>query len=261
MGLADLMPGISGGTIAFIMGIYEQWLSSIKTLSFYSFKKVAWPFLLPLGGGIITAIFAFSKVVYFLLHTYPGPLLGFIFGLIAASTLMYARCAELKRPINSFALILGIALSYGLTALPGQNLFGTHFLWVVLAGMLGVGGMLLPGISGSYILQLIGVYPLVISALNTPFAPDSLRFMSALSVGIALGFIFFSRLISLLLKHFYPITLTTLVGFMLGGLPSLWPFEKEGAILGPSFCICLGFCVVMLLEIIGKRSSTSVRHL
>lgn len=258
MGLADLMPGISGGTVAFIMGIYEPLLNSIKTLSSHSFRKIAWPFLLPLGGGIVTAILVFSKMVYFLLHAYPAPLLGFICGLIAASALMLARRAELKRPPNGVALILGIALSYGLTTLTGQNLFGTHFLWVVLAGMLGVGGMLLPGISGSYILQLIGVYPLVISALNTPFAPDSLKLMSALSVGIAVGFIFFSRLISLLLKHFYPITLATLVGFMIGGLPSLWPYEKGGAFLGPSLCICLGFCVVILLEITRNRFSTSL---
>ncbi len=252
MGIADLMPGISGGTIAFISGIYEELLESIKTLQFQSFKKIAWPFLLPLGGGIITAILLFSKWIYFLLQNYPAPLFGFLFGLIAASTLLYARSAELKRPQNWVALVIGIAVSYGLTILPCQQLFETHFLWILLAGMLGVGGMLLPGVSGSYILQIIGVYPLVISALNCPSAPGSLKLLVAMGVGIALGFIVFSRGISFLLTHCRGITTAGLVGFMAGGVKTLWPFGM-GAILWPSMCVCAGFVVIIALEVSMKR--------
>lgn len=252
MGIADLMPGISGGTIAFISGIYEELLESIKNLQFHSLKKVAWAFLLPLGGGIITAILLFSKCVYFLLQNYPGPLFGFLFGLIAASTLLYARIARLKRPQNWVALASGAAVSYGLTVLPCQQLFEAHFLWILFAGMLGVGGMLLPGVSGSYILQIIGVYPLIISALNSPGAPGSLKLLIAMGIGIAIGFIVFSRLISLLLSHFHHITMAGLVGFMVGGLKVLWPYGKE-AILWPSICVCAGFIVIIVLEVNMKR--------
>ena len=293
MGIADLMPGISGGTIAFISGIYEELLESIKNLQFHALKKivtihepaeplekshfakmgadshhregvkqkdispeqsqrVAWPFLLPLGAGIITAILLFSKCVYFLLQNYPGPLLGFLFGLIAASTLIYTRSAGLKRPQNWVALASGAVVSYGLTILPCQQLFEAHFLSILLAGMLGVGGMLLPGVSGSYILQVIGVYPLVIYALNSPGAPGSLKLLIAMGIGIALGFIVFSRLISLLLAHFHQITMAVLVGFMVGGLKVLWPFGRE-AIFGPCICVCAGFVVIIILEVSMKR--------
>lgn len=259
MGIADLMPGISGGTIAFLSGIYEELLESIKNLQLHSLKKIAWPFLLPLGGGIITAILLFSKLVYFLLNTYTAPLLGFLFGLIAASTFIYAhsaglygRSAGLKRPLKWVALASGAALSYGLTILPCQQLFEAHFLWIVGAGMVGVGGMLLPGVSGSYILQIIGVYPLLIGALNAPGAPGSLRLLIAMGIGIALGFIIFSRVISFLLAHFHHITTASLVGFMVGGLKVLWPFGM-GAVLWPSLCACAGVGVIIALEMSMER--------
>lgn len=260
MGIADLTPGISGGTVAFISGIYEELLESIKNLQLNSFKKIAWPFLLPLGAGIGTAILLFSKVVYFLLHHYTAPLLGFLFGLILASIFIYARSAglfgrsgRLERPLNWVALGSGAMLSYGLTILPCHPLFEAHFLWILLAGMLGVGGMLLPGISGSYILQIIGVYPLVISALNSPEAPGSLKLLIAMGMGIALGFIIFSRMISFLLIHFQKITTASLVGVMVGGLKVLWPFGR-GALLWPFFCACAGFVVIIALELSMKRA-------
>lgn len=252
MGIADLIPGVSGGTIAFISGIYEELLESIKSLQLQSFKKIAWPFLLPLGGGIVTSILVFSRLMYFLLQHYSAPLFGFFFGLIAASTLICARSAHLQRPPHWIALAVGAALSFGLTALPCQQLFETHFLWIVLAGMLGVGAMLLPGISGSYILQIIGVYPLVIYALNSPGAPGSLKLLIAIGIGISLGFIVFSRLISLLLAYFHHITMAALVGFMVGGLKVLWPFGM-GPILWPILCLGAGFFAIILLEISMKR--------
>ena len=252
MGLADLMPGISGGTVAFIAGIYKELLESIKTLQLQSFKKIAWPFLLPLGGGIITAILLFSKLIHFLLQNFSGPLFGFIFGLIIASTLIYTRSAGLKQPQNWLALVMGAAISYWLTILPCQQLFEAHFFWIIFAGMLGVGCMLLPGISGSYILQIIGIYPLVIYALNSPGAPGSLKLLSALGIGIALGFMIFSRLISFLLSHFHHITMAGLVGFMIGGLKALWPFGM-GSVLWPAVCLCTGFVVIIILEMSMKR--------
>ncbi len=256
MGIADLIPGVSGGTIAFMSGIYEELLESIKSLRFQSLNKIAWRFLLPLGGGIATSILSFSKLFYYLMENYAAPLFGFFFGLIAASTLVCAKAATLKKSSHWVALVIGGGLSYWLTTLPCTQLFETHFLWIMLSGMFAIGAMLLPGISGSYLLQIIGVYPLVIAALNAPFAPGSLSLLFALGCGIALGFILFSRLISLLLKYFQQITLALLVGFMAGGLKAIWPFGSD-SLLMPILFIILGFLTIIVLEISTKRLRVS----
>jgi len=256
MGIADLIPGVSGGTIAFISGIYAELLESIKTLQLQSLNKIAWRFLVPLGGGIVTSIFFFSKLVYWLLNHYTASLWGFFFGLIAGSALVYARQIDFKKPIHWTMLLIGTVLSYWITSLPCQQLFEAHFFWLVVAGMIGIGAMLLPGISGGYILQMIGVYPLIIQALNFPTEPGSMKLLIAIGIGISIGFIIFSRLISLLLKFFHQIALATLLGFMVGGLKALWPFGL-GDIIVPALCLCAGFFVIILLEISMKRLRVS----
>lgn len=247
MGIADLIPGISGGTVAFMCGIYESLLESIKTLQFHSLKKIAWPFLLPLFGGIVTSIALFSKVVYFLFIHFRFPLFGFFFGVIAASTLLCGREAKMAKPTHYIACIAGAAIALFLTSLPAHLIFGSGFWGIMFAGMLGTAAMLLPGISGSFVLQVIGVYPLILYALNTPTTPASFKLLSAMGIGIALGFILFSRSISFLLKHFKQITLSILVGFMAGGLKGLWPFTATH-ILIPLTTLILGFFAIIILN-------------
>jgi putative membrane protein len=254
MGIADLIPGVSGGTVAFLCGIYEKLLASIQTLRVQPLKHIAWPFLLPLGGGIATSILLFSKLFYFLLLFYKAPLYGFFFGLIAASTYTCAKEAELKKAGLFFWLVLGGSISYLLTLLPSQLLFGSGFFGILLAGMLGTGAMLLPGISGSFLLQVLGVYPLVLYSLNSPIAPGSLKLLIAMGMGISLGFIVFSRAISFLLAKFRRPTLALLVGFMVGGIKSLWPFGGDNHLL-PAFLLILGFSLIIFLDIKVKKRS------
>jgi putative membrane protein len=252
MGIADLVPGISGGTVAFMSGIYKDLLNSIKTLQLHSFRKIAWGFLLPLGSGIATAILIFAKLLCFLLTNYREPLFGLFFGLIAASTVTCAAQAKMSRPVHYIALLVGAALSFGLTLLPTQLFFGSSFIGIIAAGTLGTGAMLLPGISGSFLLQLIGVYPLVISALAMPAAPGALKMLLAMGIGISIGFIIFSRVISFLLASFPRLTLSILVGFMAGGLNALWPFGGDHYLI-PAIFFVIGFFLVIYLEIRMKR--------
>jgi putative membrane protein len=259
MGIADLIPGISGGTIAFMCGIYEEWLASLQTLRIQSIKKIAWPFLLPLGMGIATSILLFSKLFYFLMLHFKPPLYGFFFGLIAASTYTCAKetvfkkreshdsLQSFRRAISFFVLIGGAALSFTLTLLPTHLFFGTSFLGILFAGMLATGAMLLPGISGSFLLQVMGIYPLLLYALASPTEAGSLKLLMAMGIGISLGFIAFSRAIRFLLLNFRSLTLSVLVGFMAGGLKSLWPFT-EGSFLLPGCLALIGFLLIIYLN-------------
>lgn len=252
MGIADLIPGVSGGTVAFLSGVYEKLLESIQTLRLHSFKKIAWPFLLPLGGGIVTAILLFSKLFYFLLLFYRDPLFGFFFGLIAASTYICAKEAQIKTLGLIFLALMGAAFSFGLTLFSSQLLFGSSFFGILFAGMLATGAMLLPGISGSFLLHLLGVYPLMLYALNTPMHPGSLKLLIAMGFGISLGFILFSRAISFLLARFRRQTLVLLVGFMAGGMRSLWPFSNGRSLL-PLFLLISGFVLIIFLNFKVKK--------
>lgn len=242
MGIADLIPGISGGTVAFICGIYENLLESIKTLQFQSFRKISWSFLLPLIGGIATAILVFSRLFFFLLKTYPAPLLSFFLGAIAASTLFCFKQATLNRPRHYIVLISSVLATFLMILIPPIAFFTGHFFGLVCSGILGGCVMLLPGVSGSYLLHLLGVYTLALTALSTPADPNSLKILGAIALGVSLGWILFSRVVSFLLVHFRQMTLASLIGFMIGGMHSLWPCERWDFAL-------IGFIIVILLEL------------
>jgi putative membrane protein len=246
MGVADLIPGISGGTIALMCGIYEPFLENIKTLQLKTFTRNL-PFLLPLFFGIAFSIFLFSRPIYFLLLHFKPSLFGFFFGMIAASTLSMARQAKMRKSKHYFACFMGGAVALLLTSIPFGFHLGSGLFPLICAGMVGTAAMLLPGISGSFVLQMIGVYPLILSALNTPTSSGSLKLLIALGIGVSLGFIFFSRLISFLLKSFQQMTLAILIGFMAGGLKALFPFNAE-AIFSPALAMILGFLLIIIIH-------------
>jgi len=260
MGIADLIPGVSGGTIAFICGIYEELLDSIKTLQFQSIRKIAWPFLLPLGSGILTAVFFASRLFYYLLITYPIPLFAFFFGLILASALFCSRKAGLQHASHWVALAIGAIIAFLIAGMHQSHLFGLSFIGLSAAGMIAASAMLLPGISGSYLLQLFGIYPFVLAALNAPSAPGSVKLLLAIGLGVSLGFVFFSRAVSWLIAHLSTWTYATLVGFMLGGTRAIWPFHKEGWLFALSFAL-LGFFLVIFLEMRMKKNKSASRVL
>lgn len=254
MGIADLVPGVSGGTVAFISGIYEELLESIKTLQLQSLRKVAWPFFLPLGMGVLTAVILFSPLFYYLLMTYPNPLFAFFFGLIVASAYFCGKKAQFNTSSRFLFLAAGALAAFLIAGIPEKQQFGFGFFELLFAGIIAAFAMLLPGISGSFVLQLFGIYPFLLTALKAPGTQGSFRLLLILGLGASLGFVFFSRLVSWLLSNFTLGTYAILVGFMLGGTRAIWPFHKEGWFLSILFAF-IGFFIAILLEMRMKKIS------
>jgi putative membrane protein len=320
MGAADIVPGVSGGTMAFILGFYEDLITNVKSINFkvlglilrFRFKElsehIAWQFLCILVIGILSAIAALSQVIAQLLNdeVYRVYLYSAFLGLILASVIFCARKVEVWNLKSVIALIVGGLAAYSLTnvtlvdnsddngmtyrvaisseytaskvvsnydaksqmlinvestALPAMLAKGyvtkdTTIVnqstgkrgvvgdivtkpsypivlpWIIFCGAIGISAMLLPGISGSYLLTILGTYPLIVSALadlvsgfkHFQLDGDAVILLSNLLVGIVIGAALFSRLISWLFTHYHHATIALLVGFMIGALRAVWPF-------------------------------------
>ncbi len=233
MGAADVIPGVSGGTIALITGIYEELINSIKSfnrqLPLVLFKQgiaSAWKhinggFLLFVGGGILISIFSLSHLITWLLSTYPLMVWAFFFGLIVASVIHVGRKITKWNPPVVAALLAGAAVAgYITVATPAATPDGLWFIF--LSGVIAICAMILPGISGSFILLLLGKYAYVLRAVKTFNMPVILIF----SAGCAVGIIGFSNIIAWLFRKIPQITLALLTGFMAGSLNKLWPWKE-----------------------------------
>lgn len=326
MGSADLIPGISGGTIAFVMGFYEPLIESLKTINLDSFKLLltfqfrrfsqvfAWRFLIPLGCGIATAFILLAGLFYQILGdpTYRVYLYAAFFGLVVASFVFCAKQVKVWNGTQVVSLAVGAIIAHLLTgttlapealetpyavqvaiaepAVPLENYIPEKHLltgltpetlgamvakgtiqldepligpdgqplgivkdvvemhrgwgidlWLVGAGAVAITAMLLPGISGSYLLTLLGSYAMVIGALvdfiesakQLVFDRDAFFILLSLAIGIVIGLMLFVRCISWLLKHRHDLTIAALVGFMIGSLRSVWPFWSYQYVLDP----------------------------
>ncbi|UJP65786.1 DUF368 domain-containing protein [Mongoliitalea daihaiensis] len=233
MGAADIVPGVSGGSIALITGIYEKLLDSIKSIDKTALQLLLkgqmnnfWThvnggFLLTLVAGILTSIFTLSKLITFLMEEYPIPLWSFFCGLIIISAIIILR--DIKRwTIAAFvALIIGTVIAYGVTSLPPTST--PDAIWFVfIAGAIAISAMILPGISGSFLLLILGQYERILSAVSSK---DVLT-LAVFATGCITGLLSFSRLISWLLKNFHAITIAVLSGFMLGSINKIWPWKQ-----------------------------------
>ena len=233
MGAADVVPGVSGGTIAFIAGIYEELLSTIKNLPVAVkdlFKnrfnlKLFWKnangnFLLSLILGIGISIVSLAKLTIYLLAHYPVPMWSFFFGLVLASVWFVLKDIKNWKPSYFILLVLGIVAGYLITILsPAET---PEALWFIfLSGALAICAMLLPGISGSFILLLLGKYQYILTALTEANIPVILTFAS----GAIIGIILFSHFLSWLLKNYHAITISFLGGVMFGSLNKIWPWK------------------------------------
>lgn len=233
MGAADVVPGVSGGTIAFITGIYEELLGSIKAidkpaiqtllrLEMATFwKMINGNFLVVVFLGIATSILSIAKLVTTLLEDHPIQVWSFFFGLILISAPLVLREIRKWNPAAGFSLLLGISISYMLTILtPSQT---PDALWFVfLAGTLAICAMILPGISGAFILLLLGKYEFIINGLIQMNIPVILVF----GLGCITGLLLFSRALTWILKTYHTITIALLAGFMLGSLNKVWPWKE-----------------------------------
>jgi len=233
MGAADVVPGVSGGTIAFITGIYDTLLESIRRINpkllrlwkkegiKAAFDYINGFFLISLFGGIITSILTLAKLISWLLINHPIPLWSFFFGLILVSVFHILKQVEKKDVIRGILVLLGVAFAYFITVLKPLEMDPTN-LNFILAGAIAICAMILPGISGSFILLLLGMYAPILGAAKSIQLDILLLFVS----GCVLGLLTFSHFLSWLLKSFRDSTLMFLTGLMVGTLPKIWPWKE-----------------------------------
>lgn len=245
MGIAEVIPGVSGGTIAFITGIYEQLINAIKAFgpdAYRGFKsnglKGFWKaidgnFLVALLTGMAVGVVLGIFGVTYLLENYPEPLWGFFFGLIAASAIVIGRQIDNWTTNLILSLIIGIVFAYVITVLsPAEG--STHPLYIFMSGLLAISALLLPGISGSFILLLLGMYTLIISSIKNvleSFDTSSLVVVSIFGSGCLVGLLGFSRVLSWLFTKYKDISFALLTGFIIGALNKVWPWRNVTEIL------------------------------
>ena len=233
MGAADVVPGVSGGTIAFISGIYQELvetisgfkLSLLKTLKQEGFKA-AWEkgnfsFITALFIGILISVFSLMKLVHFLLENHPIKLWAFFFGLVLASILFIGKQIKQWNFKTIIAFLVSALLAFGITKL-GTSGDSENLFYLFLSGAIASCAMILPGISGSFILVLLGAYGTITKAVHD----FDLKRIIVVALGVIVGLLSFSHLLKWLFKHYENLTLAILTGFVLGSLNKIWPWKK-----------------------------------
>ncbi|MEN8228545.1 MAG: DUF368 domain-containing protein [Bacteroidota bacterium] len=233
MGAADVVPGVSGGTIAFITGIYEELVYSLKSINLMAlslfftgrwrsfWKQINGNFLLAVFAGVFISVLSLAKVLEYLLEHQPTLIWSFFFGLILASSYVVSRKIDKWEYPKIVALVGGIGVAFYITSVTPTTTTDA-FWFIILAGALASCAMILPGISGSFILLLLGKYSFALHAVNERIVVDLLLLGSGAVVGIVL----FANLLSWLLKKHHDITIAVLVGFMIGSLNKIWPWKE-----------------------------------
>lgn len=233
MGAADVVPGVSGGTIAFITGIYEELINTIKSIQpslLKDFKnggikglwyKVNAPFLIALLLGIGISIASLSRVILYLLQNHPIPVWAFFFGLILASAyLVAAEIDNWNLPVI-IASFVGTSIAYTITIIsPAET--PTDLWFIFICGAIAICAMILPGISGSFILLLMGKYEYIFSSLKE----FNLAVIITFALGCITGILSFSHILSWMFKKYKNVTIALLAGFMIGSLNKVWPWKE-----------------------------------
>ena len=291
MGMADVVPGVSGGTIAFISGIYEELLGSIKSIDLEAikllftgkfrtlWKKINGNFLFSLIAGIGVAILTMARVMTYMLENHPIITWSFFFGLIIASALMVAREVKHWSAMPIVTMVIGAALSYWITVVSPATT-PNDWWFVMLSGAIAICAMILPGISGAFILLLMGKYMFIMETVTQM----NIGVLALFAVGAIVGIVSFSHVLSWLLAKWHDATVTMLMGFMIGSLNKVWPwkqtletyldshgveqplvqanvspmqFETLGSeshlVLAIVSCV-IGFALIYIIELIGKRA-------
>ena len=238
MGIADLVPGISGGTIAFITGIYEDFIEALNNINLKifdgdlinQFTKKKFDFLLILISGILFSILSFSKLLTYLLTNFNIELRSFFLGLILVSIIILYRSINQIRLIQVqyiFLLIFSILSSFMIFNMSSFEPKVT-VLYIFLCGVVCSLAMILPGISGAYILIILGTYEFLIDKISNLFLDiDSIKIVCIFGFGFIIGIIFFSKFIKYLLLNFKKSTFVTLIGLIIGSLPKVLPLESS----------------------------------
>jgi putative membrane protein len=303
MGAADVVPGVSGGTIAFISGIYEELIESIDKVNIGFFKlwkqggfKVAWKsingtFLLVLFCGIAISILSLAKIIKWLLHNEPVLLWSFFFGLVLASILYIAKQIKSWSVVIVIAIIITSALSYFIT-LAEPFASPDSYSYLLFCGFIAIIAMILPGVSGAFILLILGAYQTAIDTVNNlveglttgnlELFKDAFLKFCLLAIGAAIGLKVFSKALNWMFKHKKNLTLAILTGFMIGSLNKIWPwkqvlktrinskgeevtlldksispyaFEGNNQLLLALVFVVIGFATILILESLGKAKN------
>ena len=268
MGISDLIPGISGGTIALITGVYDDFISSLNNLKikniksilksdfFLKFKEFKFDFLIFLALGIISSILIFSKIISNLLINYPQEISSFFFGLILASIPFILKGIKVFS-FNYLPFLIGSILitSYllGLNNINGE----ISFIYIFICGFFCSCAMILPGISGAYILLIFSSYDFILEKLNiflTDFNFNDFIWIGVFILGILTGILTFSRFVKYLLHKHKNKTIVSLSGLIIGSLPILIPFEitelnTDYVISNSTIFICFGLGIFLLIGI------------
>jgi len=234
MGIANVIPGVSGGTIALITEIYEKLINSLKSFDLKALKLLIsldikrfiqhtnFYFLLAVLGGSVASVFSIANLFKFLFTNYPILIWAFFFGLILASVYYVGKRVKRWNLPNIIALTIGTAMAISLSfitpATENSNLF-----FVFICGIIGISGMMLPGLSGSFILILLGNYELLMVTAVTEL---NYLLLTVFLVGSVVGLLSFSHALAWVLKHYKDATLALLTGFILGSLNIIWPWKK-----------------------------------
>lgn len=235
MGAANVIPGVSGGTMALVMGIYERLINSINQLNFNTLKKIFITrdfksfakdtdlfFLISITFGIFVSIFSLSILLEFLFETHKILVLSYFFGLIFASVFFVGKTIKKYTSLSIFLFLIGFLIAGGMVFISPSS-SNSSFLFLIISGAIAMCSMILPGLSGSFVLLLIGNYELIICAIN------DLNFSILIPFGIGAlsGIILFAKLLQFIFKKFRNNTISLLTGFIFGSLIVLWPWKLD----------------------------------
>ena len=287
MGAADIVPGVSGGTVALVLGIYERLIASVRAgssalgsflrLDFTAgmgwLKKIEWSFIVPLGGGIGLAILSLSHLLERLLRDHAVLMAALFLGLVAGSALIVWRLLT-ARDIRTIAIIVTVTVVVfvllGLrenTSSESAAQIADPALWAFfLAGSVAICAMILPGISGSFILVMLGMYGPVLSAVTD----RGLTSLAVFAIGAVIGLALFSQILHRALRDHYNTVMAALIGLMLGSLRVLWPWPQgvdstaleapnESVIAAVAVAV-FAFAVVMGIDVLGRRIGHQTRQ-
>jgi len=272
MGAADVVPGVSGGTIAFITGIYPRLLGAIEAfnLRFFSlalrlklkeaFGLIPWDFLLPLLAGIGLSIFSLARAVTYALAVWPVSIWSFFFGLIVASIVLLGKDLRLARPSTWLFLALGALAGWLISIASGVDI-GQSLPIFFASGFIAICAMILPGISGAFVLVLLGQYTHVIRAV----AELNIPVLVVLALGCACGIMSFARVVNWMLRRFPDAVMAALTGLMAGSLRAIWPWRSGDTITLPMelnrevglslLCCLIGVAIPLILSRVAARDA------
>lgn len=232
MGAADVVPGVSGGTVAFISGVYEELIESLRSINLGAVQalrqdglRAAWQhingnFLLTIFAGVLLSLFSLARAIVYAMETWPILVWGFFFGLVSASIIYVARQLECWRFKEAVALVAGLLMALALGFANPAQLPDTWWM-LSIAGSIAICAMILPGVSGTYILLLLGLYSTFLQAISQ----FQIMVLASFGIGCVVGLLSFSHLLSWLLRHYHSTTMAVLTGFLVGSLQMIWPWR------------------------------------